>query len=58
MGIPSPHPPDPNIQVLFKNREASQIISLKKKKKPKLNSINNLDRGVLSQEPWRHLSRM
>lgn len=58
MGIPSPHPPDPNIQVLFKNREASQIISLKKKKKPKLNLINNLDQGVLSQEPWRHLSRM
>lgn len=27
VGIPSPHPPDPNIQVLFKNREASQIIS-------------------------------
>lgn len=48
MGVPGPHPPDPDIQVLFKNREASQIISLKKKKKkPKLNSTNNPDQGFL-----------
>lgn len=57
-GYPKPPPTRPQHSSTLQEQGSKSNYFFKKKKKPKLNLINNLDQGVLSQEPWRHLSRM
>lgn len=57
-GYLKPLPTRPQHSSTLQEQGSKSNYFLIKKKKPKLNWINNLDQGVLSQEPWRHLSRM